>query len=77
MTKLSKRKTKLQFTTDAEIRYRGKLRPVVVEVDNGYTASVRLLGTQKRYEFSWHGLHDWAAELYVRREKEIKKKGRK
>jgi hypothetical protein len=76
MTRLSERKTKLRFTTDAEVRYRGRLRSVVVEVDNGFTASVRLAGTRLRYEFSWHGLHDWAADLYARRERDRKKKER-
>jgi len=76
MTRLSERKTKLQFTTDAEVRYRGKLRAVIVEVQNGYTASVRLSGTRQRYEFSWHGLHDWAADLHARRELERRKQER-
>jgi len=73
MTRLSQRKTKLQFTTDAEVRYRGKMREVIVEVDNGFTASVRLKGTRLRYPFSWHGLHDWAAELFARNERERRK----
>jgi len=73
MTRLSQRKTKLQFTTEAEVRYRGKLRAVVVEVQDGFTASVRLAGTRQRFEFSWHGLHDWAAELHARRERERRK----
>ena len=76
MTKLSERKTKLQFTTDAEVRYRGRLRPVVVEVNNGFVASVRLQGTRQRYEFSWHGLHDWAAGLHARAEREKRKAAR-
>jgi hypothetical protein len=76
MTKLSRRKTKLTFATDAEVRYRGKMRPVIVEAHDGFTASVRLQGTRQRYEFSWHGLHDWAAELHARREKEQRKKER-
>ena len=70
MTKLSQRKTKLSFTTDAEVRYRGRLRAVVVEVENGLTATVRLAGTRLRYPFSWRGLHDWAAELYARQERQ-------
>lgn len=76
MTKLSERKTKLSFTTDAEVRYRGRLRSVVVEVENGFTATVRLAGTRLRYPFSWRGLHDWAAELYARQERERHKKER-
>jgi len=73
MTKLRDRKTKLSFTTDAEVRYRGKLRAVVVEVQNGFIASVRLAGTRQRYEFSWHGLHDWAAANFARQEKARRK----
>ena len=76
MTKLSQRKTKLHFTTDAAVRYRGKLRPVVIEVQNGFTAAVRLQGTRQRYEFSWRGLHDWAADLHARRERERRKQER-
>jgi len=76
VTKLSQRKTRLQFTTDAEVRYRGKLRAVVVEVENGFTATVRLAGTRQRYPFSWHGLHDWAADLFARQERERRKKER-
>lgn len=73
MTRLSERKTKLQFTTDAEVRYRGKMRAVVIEVQNGYCASVRLQGTRQRYEFSWHGLHDWAADLFAKRQRDLKR----
>jgi hypothetical protein len=77
MTKLSSRKTQLSFVTEATHRYRGKLRPIVIEVDaNGYTASVRLAGTRNRYEFSWGGLHDWAAEMQVRRLREERKRER-
>lgn len=76
MTKLSARKTKLKFTIEVEIRYRGKLRAVVIEVENGFTASVRLAGTRQRYPFSWHGLHDYAAELFARAEREQRKKNR-
>lgn len=76
MTRLSERKTKLAFTTDAEIRYKGKLRAVVVEVDNGFHASVRLQGTRQRYPFSWHGLHDWAAENFAKAERDRRKKER-
>lgn len=73
MTKLSERKTRLQFTTGAEVRYRGKLRAVVVEVENAFTGHVRLAGTRQRYPFSWHGLHDYAADLFARNERERRK----
>lgn len=77
MSKLSERKTKLNFTTEAQVRYRGKLRAVVVEVENGFVASVRLSGTRQRYPFSWHGLHDWAAELYAKQERNRRQEERK
>ena len=77
MTKLRERKSRLRFETEAEVRYRGRMRAIVVEVDNnGYTASVRLAGTRMRYEFSWAGLHDWAAEMHVRRAREERKRER-
>jgi hypothetical protein len=75
-SKLSERKSRLAFTTDAEVRYRGKLRAVVIEVENGYTATVRLSGTRLRYPFSWHWLHDQAADLFARQERDRKKKER-
>lgn len=77
MTKLSERKTRLQFTTDAEVRYRGKLRAVVVEVENGFTASVRLAGTRQRYQFSWEGVFVHAADRFARMERDRKKAERK
>jgi hypothetical protein len=77
MMKLSQRKTRLQFTTDAEIRYRGKMRAVIVEVSNGFHANVRLQGTQQRYPFSWHGVFDYAVDLFARQEIERRKKERK
>lgn len=76
MTKLATRKTRLSFTTGAEIRYRGKMRAVVIEVDNPFIASVRLSGTRQRYQFSWHWLHDAAADLFSRAERDRKKKER-
>ena len=69
MTKLSSRKTKLQFVTDAEVRYRGKLRPVVIEVENGFHASTRLAGTRQRYGFSFEWLFKHAADLFAQQER--------
>jgi len=37
MTRLSERKTKLSFVTDAEVLYRGRMRRVVVEAHDGFT----------------------------------------
>lgn len=76
MTKLAERKTKLQFTTGAESRYRGKLRAIIVEVDNPFSGSVRLAGTRQRYPFSWEGLFSHAADRFARMERERRKKER-
>lgn len=69
MTKLSSRKTRLCFTTDAEIRYRGRMRAVIIEVENGYHASTRLAGTRQRYPFSWEWLFSKAAALFAEQER--------
>lgn len=76
MTRLSQRKTRLCFTTDAEIRYRSRMRAVVVEVENGFHASVRLAGTRQRYPFSWEWLFKNAADLFARQERERRKRER-
>lgn len=76
MTKLATRKSKLRFTTGAEVRYRGKLRPVIVEVENEFHATIRLAGTRQRYPFSFRGLHDYAADLFARQERDRRKKER-
>lgn len=76
MKKLSQRKSRLAFTTDAEVRYRGKMRAIIIEVDNPFSGNVRLAGTRQRYPFSWHGLHDYAAEIFARNERERRKQER-
>ena len=82
MTRLSTRKTKLTFVTDQTARFRGKDREIVVEVFPAF-AELRLAGTRTRYEISWRGIYDVAAEVFARRERERKKaeraarKGRK
>jgi hypothetical protein len=73
MKKLCDRKTRLNFTTGAELRYRGKMRAVIVEVDNPFAATVRLSGTRQRYPFSWHGLYYYAAEMFARSERDRRK----
>jgi hypothetical protein len=72
MTHLAKRKTRLVFTTNSTARYRGKDREIVIEVFPEH-AAVRLLGTRTRYEVSWRGVFDLAAEIYARRERERRK----
>jgi hypothetical protein len=70
--KIADRKTRLSFITNQVARYRGKLREIVIEVFPEH-AAVRLLGTRTRYEVSWRGVFDLAAEVYARREKERRK----
>jgi len=62
MSRLRQRKTKLEFITNATVRYRGKDRDVVIEALPD-TAVVRLLGTRVKYEVSWRGVHDYAARI--------------
>lgn len=76
MTKLADRKTRLSFTTGAEKRYRGKMRAIIVEVENEFTATVRLAGTRQRYPFSFEGVFVSAADRFARSERDRKKKER-
>jgi hypothetical protein len=64
MTALAKRKSRLTFETSDSVRYRGKLREVVIEASE-YTAAVRLKGTRQRFEISWAGIYDRAAKIAV------------
>jgi hypothetical protein len=96
MTKVSKRKTRLSFETDAEMRGWGShtvekktlrrpvMRPIIIEVDNGFHGCVRLKGTRQTFDFSWEGLFLWAVEQKVMKERaekkrirDAKKKGRR
>lgn len=70
--KLRHRKTRLTFVTNQTARYRGKDREIVIEVFPEH-ASVRLLGARTRYEISWRGVFDLAAEIHARRERAQKK----
>jgi len=78
MQKLANRKSMLRFVTEDTVRYRGKLRRVVVEVSRcGYTGEIRLEGTRARFPFSWAGLYQSAAaraEAKARAERKEKKK---
>jgi hypothetical protein len=73
--RLSHRKSRLSFITNATARYRGKDRDIVIEVYPDH-AAVRLLGTRTRYEVSWRGVFDLAAEIYARKERERRKAAR-
>lgn len=74
--RLAKRKSRLSFITNSSARYRGKERDIVIEVYPDY-AAVRLLGTRTRYEVSWRGVFDLAAEIHARRERDARKIARK
>lgn len=76
MTSLAKRKTRLSFETSDTMRYRGKLREIVVEA-NEFTASVRLKGTRQRFEVSWAGVFNQAVKLDVQKKREERKARRK
>ncbi len=70
MTKVSERKTRLSFETDAVVQRRS----IVIDVDNGWHGSVRLKGTRQKFVFSWQGLYEFAAEQHARREREERKR---
>lgn len=75
-TALAKRKSRLTFETSDTVRYRGKLREVVIEA-NAYTASIRLKGTRQRYELSWAGAFNHAVRVHVEKQRSEKKARRK
>lgn len=74
--RIAKRKSRLTFITNSTARYKGREREVVIEVFPEH-AAVRLLGTRTRYEISWRGVFDVAAEIHARREKERRRIERK
>lgn len=84
MSKVSERKTRLSFETDAEIRVWGTrkkkrcpvMRSIVVDVDNGWHGNVRLKGTRQKFSFSWEGLYKWAVAHEVARLRAEKKKSK-
>lgn len=77
MTSLLSRKSRLAFVSEDVVRYRGKLRRVVVEVDTqGRTAQFRLEGTRPRYPLSFAGMYNRAVQLEVERLRAAKKAGR-
>lgn len=73
MTSLADRKSLLKFVTSDEVRYRGKYRRVVIEVDrDGFTAKARLEGTRQRFPFSFAGLYSHAVKISVEKERAAK-----
>ena len=66
MTSLITRKSRLAFVSEDQVRYRGRLRRVVVEVDKqGREASFRLEGTRSRFPLSFAGMYCYAVKLEV------------
>lgn len=76
MTALANRKTRLTFETSGLVRYRGKLREIVVEA-TPYSATVRLKGTRQRFETSWAGIFNHAVKVQVEARRAAKKAARK
>lgn len=77
MTHLTKRKSRLIFTTSDTVRYKGSEREVVIEV-TPFIATCRLAGTRTRYEMSWSGVFQHAAHIFAekkRAERKAKRKG--
>jgi len=78
VTSLISRKSRLCFASEDCIRYRGKLRRVIVEVDkNGYTGFVRLEGTRQRYPFSFGGLYNHSVQRFTEKEMAARKAAKK
>lgn len=78
MTRLSQRKSRLSFETEAQVRYRGKYRSVIVEPDlRGDVVSLRLKGTRVRYELTWQGIFERGAIVHADRQRRERKAARK
>jgi hypothetical protein len=72
LTSLRHRKTRLVIETDAEIRYRGKYRAVIIE-PAPMICVARLKGTRVRYEMSWQSIFERAAHITAERERQERK----
>lgn len=78
MTPLSTRKSRLCFIAEDTVRYRSKLRRVVVEVDrDGYAVNLRLEGTRQRFPLSFAAMYNQAVKIEVDRQRAAKKAKRK
>ena len=76
MTDLSRRTTRLRFTTADEQREHGKYRRVIIEAHPG-CATVRLAGLRTSYSIPWASIYSLAVKQHVaseRAEKARKKK---
>jgi len=76
MTALRERKSKLQFETDRELKYRGKYRAIVVHPQPFY-CSVRLKGTRQSFDIAWDTIYFHAATIAADKARAEKKAARK
>jgi len=74
LTTLRSRKTRLTFETDQEVRYRGKMRPLIVE-PTPYFCGVRLKGTRVLYEVPWYTVFLKGAQIFADEKRRDKKSG--
>lgn len=56
---LSKRKTRAEFETDAETRYKGKLRPIII-LPGPFIFKLKIKGTRQQVEVSYNEIIDLA-----------------
>lgn len=56
---LSKRKTRAEFETDAETRYRGKLRPIII-LPGPFLLKMKIKGTRQTVEITYNEMIDLA-----------------
>jgi hypothetical protein len=71
MTPLSKRKTKLSFSTADEVRERGRYRQVIIEAHPGY-ATVRLQGMRTGFDVSYAAIYSLAVKQALAAERAAK-----
>lgn len=62
MARLSQRKSRLVFETDAEKKQRGRYRPIIFEAHPQYV-EIRLKGCRDRLSLSYEAIYDFAARV--------------
>jgi hypothetical protein len=68
MTQISNRKTALKVETSAEVRVRGKMRPVVLEFDSrGFVVYMKLKGLRQRLPVDFVTIYQSACKIEARR----------
>lgn len=72
MTDLSKRTTRLLFTTSDESREKGRYRKIVVEATPS-CAIIKLSGLHQKYIVSWSAIHSLAVKQAVAAERAERK----